>query len=176
MRGSILLERSMPLTWMRQESTTASINPAQNHIVFSLLDNLDESPISTPETEKASELLRIESKLNVITQLLGLLLQDQQSPREATRVRFSNDTLAWQVISSPPVGAELQVSLYPDANLPVALVFQARVLSVDEGWLEVDMHGLTEDEQAIWSRWVFRQHRRQVAMARTQIADHHVPD
>ncbi|MEJ2362089.1 MAG: PilZ domain-containing protein [Gammaproteobacteria bacterium] len=176
MRGSILLERSMPLTWTRQESTAASVNPALNHIIFSLLDNLDEPLMSTPDSETASELLRIEAKLNVITQLLGLLLQERQSPQEAITVRFSNDSLAWHVISAPPVGTLLQVSLYPEVNLPIALGFEARVLAVEEGWMEVDMHGLSDDEQAIWSRWVFRQHRRQIAMARTRFAGHQASD
>lgn len=177
MRGTILLERSLPLTWTREESVVVSVNPAQNRIVFGLLDNLDESLTSAPDSETSGELQRIEAKLNVITQILGLLLQDRQSPHEAVMLRFSNDSLAWQVTTpAPPVGALLQISLYPEGNLPVALSFTARVLAVEDGWMEVDMHGLSEDEQAIWSRWVFRQHRRQIATARNRLASHQAAD
>lgn len=176
MRGSILLERSLPLSWTQLESATAPVNPAQNRIVFSLLDNLAEPLTYTPDTETANELQRIEAKLNVITQLLGVLLQGRQSPPAAVMVRFSNDSLAWQVTSAPPVGTMLEVSVYPEDNLPLALSFTARVLAVEEGWMEVDMHGVNEDEQAIWSRWVFRQHRRQIATARTRTAGHQAAD
>ena len=167
MPGTILLERSLPLDWRPLDAEAQSLNTEHNHLVFSLLDNLDEPAFQKSESEHASELMRLDAKLNVIMQLLGQLLQSRQSPQAAVAIRFSSDTLAWRVAQAPAIGSRLQVSLYPDQTIPLALRFEARVLAVTDQWMEVDMHGLGEDEQASWSRWVFRQHRRQVAQARS---------
>lgn len=171
MHGHILLERALPLSWRAAESAAALIASQSNHIVFAMLDSLEDAPQHKTDADKTSELLRIEAKLNVIMALLGEVLQTRQQRPAAVMLRFTNDTLAWQVEQSLPVGSLIQVSLYPDNTLPLGITFMARVLAVTDNWMEVDMHGLGEEEQAVWSRWVFRQHRRQVAQARTHPTD-----
>jgi len=167
MHGNILLERSLPLNWVTPEVGSSVSNSRHNQIIFDLLDSLEDSIYHKPDTENASELVRIETKLNFIMQVLGELLHERQSHLPMVRVRFSSDTLAWRVEQPLPAGALLQVSLSPDERIPLAMSFEAQVLAVKDGWMEVDMHGLDENELAKWSRWVFRQHRRQVAQART---------
>ncbi len=167
MHGNILLERSLPLSWTTREAGSPVSNTRHNQIIFDLLDSLEESSYQKPDTENASELIRIETKLNLVMQLLAELLQDRQSHLPEVSIRFSNDTLAWRVEQPLSAGTLLQVSLSPDDRIPLAMSFEARVLAVNDGWMEVDMHGLDEDELAKWSRWVFRQHRRQVAQTRT---------
>ena len=168
MHGHVLLERALPLSWcvLPADTPTQASGPAHNHILFNLLDKLEEPVSHKPDADNASELLRIEAKLNVIMQLLGLVLQNKEPLPPAVTLRFTNETLAWQVEQPLPVGSRLQLTLYPDPTIPLGMTFAAQVCGVMERWLEVDMHGLSEDEQAIWSRWVFRQHRRQVAQAR----------
>lgn len=166
MHGHILLERALPLSWTILQADALPLTP-DNHLLFSLLDHLDEPASHKAESDTASELLRVEAKLNVIMQLLGQVLQSRQALPPTIAVRFTNETLAWQVgTQTPPVGTGLALTLYPDHTIPLAITFAARVCGVTDGWMEVDMHGLHEDELAIWSRWVFRQHRRQVAQAR----------
>jgi hypothetical protein len=165
MPGTILLERRLPLSWVLQGEAVTFVGQ-HNQLVFTLLDFLDEPHHHKPDTEHSVELMRIDAKLNIVMQLLGQLLQTRESSRPLVAIRFTSDTLAWQVEQPVPAGSLLQVTLSPDDSIPLAMTFTARVLGVSERWMEVDMHGLSEDELAIWSRWVFRQHRRQVAQAR----------
>jgi hypothetical protein len=167
MQGNILLERNLPLSWTLIDPATPR-NAEPNHLIFTLLDNLDEPTHHKADMENVGEFMRIEAKLNVIMQLLGQLLQSRQAPPPVFAIRFTSDTLAWQVEQPLPVGSLLRVALYPEDRIPLALTFEAKVLGHDDHWLEVDMHGLNEEERAMWSRWVFRQHRRHVAHARIQ--------
>lgn len=166
MHGHILLERTLPLSWTVLQTDAQASSTENNHIVFNLLDTLEEPAFHKSEAENANDLLRIEAKLNVVMQLLSQLLQNRQPALPAVAIRFTSDSLAWQMEQTLPVGSLLQVSLYPENSIPLAISFVARVLAATERWMEVDMHGLSEEEQTIWSRWVFRQHRRQVAQAR----------
>jgi len=166
MHGNILLERNLPLSWTALDPATPR-NAEPNHLIFTLLDNLDEPAHHKADMENAAEFMRIEAKLNVILQILGQLLQSRQAPLPIHAIRFTSASLAWQVEQPLPVGSLLQVSLYPEDHIPLALIFEAKVLACEDHWLEVDMHGLNEEEQAMWSRWVFRQHRRHVAQVRS---------
>jgi hypothetical protein len=171
MQAHILLERALPLSWTVLPEEAPSLTP-DNHLLFSLLDKLEEPVAHNMDAETANELFRIDAKLNIIMQLLGQVLQNRQPLPAATTIRFSSDSLAWQVAAPPPsVGSRMQISLYPDPGIPLAITFTARVREVAEPWMEVDMHGLHEEELAIWSRWVFRQHRRQIAQARLPLAE-----
>lgn len=169
MHGTILLERKLPLSWNLLEPAIPS-NTHSNHLVFTLLDNLEEPVYHKPDAEHASEFLRIEAKLNILMQLVGQLLQSRQSLPPMHRIRFTSDSLAWRVDQPPAMGSLLLVSLFPEARIPLALTFEAKVVGHEDMWLEVDMHGLNEEEQAMWSRWVFRQHRRHVAQTRSSSA------
>ena len=167
MSGTILLERRLPLRWSLSDTAVGHIPTQQNQLIFTLLDHLDEPLLHKSDAGQTDELVRIETKLNIIMQLLGQFLQTQESPQTLHAIRFTSDTLAWKVEQALPVGSLLQVTVYPDQNIPLPVTFLASVIAVSDFWLEVDMHGLSEEELAIWSRWVFRQHRRQVAQTRT---------
>jgi len=166
MPGSILFQRSFPLAWSVVPSAVVPANPEQNHLIFGLLDSLDENITRKQDKDQTGEWQRLEAKLNIILQLLGQLLQNRQALPVRTDIRFSSDTLSWQVDTPPPPGSLLEVLLYPEDSVPLALRFTAGIVSVNDHWLVADIRGLSEDERAIWSRWVFRQHRRQVAMTR----------
>jgi hypothetical protein len=172
MQGHVLLERALPLSWRVLDNAVADATPASppNTLLFTLLDTLDESLTPKAEADNAGEMLRIEAKLNVIMHLLGQLLHNKEPLPPAVTLRFSNETLAWQVPRPVPIGTSLHVTLYPDPGIPLGMHFTARVCTQQANWMEVDMHGLSEDELAIWSRWVFRQHRRQIALARQDTA------
>lgn len=167
MAGTILLERNLPLHWHVANEPNTTYTPEQNHLILGLLDTLEEPGHNKSESEHDSELKRIDAKLNLILQLLNQILQVRQTTQATVPVRFRSDNLSWQVQQPPAIGTRLQVSLYPEPSIPLAVHFEAIVVSNTDNWVEVDIQSLTEDEQAIWSRWIFRQHRRQVAQART---------
>lgn len=167
MAGNILLERKLPLHWQVLNTSSTPLHPEHNQLILGLLDTLEEPVHGKPENEQDRELQRIDAKLNLILQLLNQLLQLRQSPLTAVPIRFRSDTLAWQVEQAPAIGTHVHVSLYPEASIPLAIHFEASVVAIADGWMEVSILGLSEDEQAMWSRWIFRQHRRQVAQARS---------
>lgn len=167
MPGSILLERHLPLSWSMLPQQVGAADSAHNQLVFTLLDKQEEPALHKPEGETGAEWARVDAKLNVIMQLLGQLLQARQPLPPSVAIRFTSDTLAWQVTQAPPPGSLLQVAIYPETYLPLAVNFVARVQANAENWMEVDMHGLSEEQLAIWSRWIFRQHRRQIAQNRS---------
>lgn len=173
MRGHILFETALPLSWTVLSDESPALADSHNHVLFKLLEYLGDPILQNPDAEYANDFVRIEAKLNVIMHLVSQLLQTRQPQPPAVTIRFTSDTLAWRVDNPPPPGTRLHVSLYPDHSIPLSLDFVAKVCGVSNGWLEVDMHGLNEDELAIWSRWVFRQHRRQVAQARLSAEDPH---
>lgn len=166
MPGNILLERSLPLNWTVQAPKAVLPDTQHNQLVLSLLDTVEESATRSPEHETSPEWLRVETKLNVIMLLLGQLLQARQPLPPAVDIRFTSDTLAWKTDQPLPPGSLLAVSVYPESSLPMPVEFLARIVAFEAPWLEVDMHGLSEEQQAMWSRWIFRQHRRQIAQAR----------
>jgi len=166
MSGTVLFEHRLPLAWSVLATGEVGVSPEQNQLIFALLDSSDEIVQHHQDKEKAADLQRLETKLNVIMHLLGMLMQGQQKYPPDTVIRFSSDSLAWQAESPLQAGSLLSISLYPEDGVPLAMRFTATVLSFADGWLTVDLHGLNEDERAIWSRWVFRHHRRQVALQR----------
>jgi len=168
--GSILLERHLPLSWSVPPQQTVAADSEHNQLVFTLLDKLEEPAVQhKSEREADTEWGRVDAKLNVIMQLLGQLLQARQPLPPPVAIRFTSDTLAWQVAQAPPPGSLIQVAIYPEAFLPLAVTFVAQVRTTNaEHWMEVDMHGLSEEQLAIWSRWIFRQHRRLIAQSRSQ--------
>ena len=169
MSGTVLFERRLPLAWTALSADAQNNSTENNHLIFALLDSSDEIVLRNQDKELAADLQRMETKLNVIMQLLGMLLQGGQSHPPEQLIRFSSDTLAWQTESPLEPGCLLALSLYPEASIPLAVHFTVRVLSHGEGWLTTELQDLSEEERAIWSRWVFRQHRRQVALKRTHI-------
>jgi len=166
MTGKILLERSLPLQWRVLDATSPPYHQEQNKLILGLLDTLEEGSHTKAEGEQATEWKRIDAKLNLILQILSQLLQDRQPPLASVAIRFLSDTLAWQIEQPFAIGTRLLLSLYPEVSIPLAIHFEATVIGTSDGWMEVDIQGLNEEEQAMWSRWIFRQHRRQVAHAR----------
>ena len=166
MSGQLLIERHLPLRW----SGLPAGQPAQvqfNQLAFALLDALEEPVHGRPDAEPHSDMLRVETKLNLILQLLTQLLHKDVTVPAAQTVRFASDSVAW---SAPEVnaGEQVMLSLYLDSAVPVPVVLHGAVSAVEDGWARLGLTSLGEELQASWSRWVFRQHRRDVAKNRQQ--------
>jgi hypothetical protein len=125
---------------------------------------------SDEEPELAEDLQRLETKINVLTQLMARLLNRGASLPPARSIRFHSQGLEWRLDDEevqPGVGlVHLHVSRY----FPQALVLPGRIAGVhgdDEGrWVRFEFEGLSPAIVDLLERMIFRHHRRLVAGSR----------
>ncbi len=119
-----------------------------------------------------SDILRLEQKLDFITELLAKSLQSQQEKLEKNNIKMSAENVFWNSSISINKGGFCLLSIYLSDKYPTPLQLPVEVISS-----EVNKLGLTEhcgrillsDEKVIddLTRMVFLYHRRQIARNRT---------
>jgi hypothetical protein len=132
-----------------------------NHIAYSLLDQTEQLAIKR-DNDFDSEVHRLEHKLDLVIQMLGQLLHTQQTRPASVLLRLGAETIAWRHPAAK-VGEQYRVTLflYESIALPVQAIVEIK--DVEEDWCTAQFVSQSSDEQSAWERWVFRQHRRQVA-------------
>jgi hypothetical protein len=164
----------LPLRW-RRASTAEQASPhvAETNAEFlRVMAAFEEhSPERAEERpELAHEILRIESKLNLLLDLMGRLLAQQLKLPVPVPVSLGADQLAWTAAKAPAVGDSLLVELYLRPEYPSPLTLPVRVMSVepDEGGRRTtaEIANLDDEVREWWEKTIFRHHRRQVAHAR----------
>ena len=129
----------------------------------------DEHPLERSDEEGGhpGELLRIESKLDLVLELLSELLATATEPLPLHPVRLGAAGLEWrQAGTLPAAGDRVMIRLLPDPLLPRPLSLPGRVLKVDDGRVLVRFEAIGETVADLLQRLVFRHHRRQVAQMR----------
>jgi len=138
-----------------------------NQVAFTLLEQFNEQGIQR-ENDFDSDIQRLEHKMNLIIQLLGQMMASQQTRPAAVELKLGADFIAWYEPEATP-SDEFIIELYLSEE--IALPVQARVVvdELDNGWCQARFEGLSYEEQSAWERWVFRQHRRNIANKREHI-------
>lgn len=167
MSAQMLIERHLPMHWSRLPSGRTAPQIQSNQLAFAMLDAMEEPAQGRPDAEPHGEMARIEAKLNLILHLLGQLLHSNVSLPATHSIRFASDSVAWPC-AEIQAGERVLLELYLDSAVPVPIVLHGEVAAVLDGWARIDLTSLSEDHRASWSRWVFRQHRRDVAKNRQQ--------
>lgn len=118
------------------------------------------------DKEPSPDLIRLERKLDLILELLALQQRAQNEGLEA-RVQFSAAGARWQVHGAcPSPGAMVMARLHVHRLLPTPLRLPAEVLPDEPGWLRLRFLPLGETCEELLLRFVFQQHRRQLAGSR----------
>jgi len=134
-----------------------------NHIAYLLIEQNDEH---ASEKDTSSDLHRLEHKVNLILQMLSQMMTSNPEIPAQKLIRLSADEIAWHD-SNVLVGEKYSINLYISEHSHVPIQALVRITKVESGWC----HGLFDkqsvDEQSSWERWVFRQHRRKIAMAKS---------
>lgn len=174
--GALVFEGELPLLWsvvdaMPSDSRLASVNVANEALIRSCETLEDSSHTLTDESvELAHELLRIESKLNLVLELLSDVLRRQADTPDVRTVRFNAAGLEWSGRNAPPVGSLVRVDLYACPGLPRALEIYGEVISYrqegDFGLTTLTLRGVSQSVADGLERMVFRRHRREVAQIR----------
>jgi len=137
-----------------------------NSIAFALIEDTDEH-LTDAGDEEDTALHRIEYKVNLILQMMGQMMQSGSILPARTKLQLSADEIAWYCPAAI-IDQEYQVTLYlsEDYRLPINMI--AQVIKIESGWCHARIKYHRAEEQMTWDRWVFRQHRRHIALARTQ--------
>jgi hypothetical protein len=168
-------EEEMPFEWTVVEDLPGEQQLAAQHVSNEALiracEALEETHRAGEEfSELAHELARIESKLNLVLELLGewLRAHGELPPRRV--LRFNATGLEWQAPEGPPAGALVQLRLHLCPAFPRPLQLHGEVQHSEPGTGSVHtvvrFTGIPEGVADGLERLIFRRHRREVAQIR----------
>jgi len=177
---SLVYEDEQPLDWEVVEALPsgqrlASLN-ASNEALLRVREGLEEPTRGTEESQElAQEFQRLESKLNLILELMAEWLRRQGDLPSALPVRFNARGIAWETEHPPAPGTLLRMRLYICPTFPKPLVLFGRVLRHEgrESGTDAVAEFLELSPGVVdgLERLVFRRHRREVAQLRGQLRD-----
>jgi hypothetical protein len=172
-------EDVLPLRWRRSEDALPLARSlAINHGNEQLLRHLAALDEFRPEggeddSQTAHDLHRLESKLDLLIDLMGELIARQSALPEAVPVRLCAETLVWTCPSgaAPAPGDRVEAEVFLNARYARPLVMYGTVESVqaeDGDRVRISLHydGLSEGARSALEKTIFRQHRRLIAHAR----------
>ncbi|RMG54291.1 MAG: hypothetical protein D6717_09830 [Gammaproteobacteria bacterium] len=169
---SICYRRTLPLAARRlQVAPPAEVVERMNRRNEALLLMLESLEAAQPEGEDAHghesspELQRLERKLDLALDLLFELLSDRLDRPQTVPVCFNEYAVQWQDGHGFPEGAWVEVDLYLHPLLPRAVKLLGQV--TDGTRCEICLEGLNDTVRNLLSRFIFRQHRREVARQRS---------
>lgn len=169
--SALALEERLPLRWCPLESPPCDPLQRQqvNEDTLRVILSLDEHHHVTERHEEdaalAGELLRLESKLNLVLELVSQVLAHQLSLPPAVPVRLAAHRLEWQAASAAPSGSGI-IELYASLRYPRPLFLPATIEGTGNGWVHAVFDDLGEPVQDLLEQLIFRYHRRQVAATR----------
>ena len=163
---SCLLEKKLPFACTLLKADNSYVEFPLNQITYALLVH-NEDPHNTSTSEEGTNLGRIEHKVNLILQMLGHMMQASTHVPDMSRLQLSADEIAWY-LPEAKIDQEYQLTLFLSEDFRLPLNLLVRVIRIESGWCHALIKHQHVDEQSIWEKWVFRQHRRHIALARAQ--------
>jgi len=131
---------------------------------------LDDSRRSD-EGERSPEMIRLESKLDLLLDMMAVLVQRGEQHLRRTPVRLAASWLEWQgVDGAVQVGEQVWVYLQIDPRLPQPLKLLAQVVTAEGAGeyarVHVRLTQLSEECRDLLEKVIFRYHRREIARMR----------
>ena len=167
--AGLTLEERLPLTWRPlADPDEARRHQTANEETLRTILSFDEhhhAERSDEDPAIAQEFARLESRINLVLEMVSQVLAHQIGLPGPVAVRLSADTLAWQPAGAAPGGTVL-VELYVSARYPRPLTLPVIVERVTDGWVQSRLGDLGETVKDLLEQLLFRHHRRQVAAAR----------
>lgn len=173
----LVYEDQLPLHW---QVIATSLDAAHwqplheaNEDLLRSLSTLEEHPqdIAEEHPAVAHELRRLDFKLNLLLDMVGLLVERDLSLPERVPLRLAARGLEWSTRQPPALGSLVQMELYISSKLPRPLVLLGRIQAnsaATDGMSRVVavFEDLSELEADWLEKIIFVHHRRQVAHAR----------
>lgn len=171
----LVYEASLPLHWRMADEAPSPADEAErrarnerNDDLLRILSIVDQSGIERNEEKPDfhQELLRLETKLDLILELVGEVASKELGVPPRVPVKLSARGMAWRTDSPPPLNARVILSLYLQPGLPRPIVIAARVIAVDGNVVSTVFEGTSEAVEDGIDKLIFRHHRRAIAQAR----------
>jgi hypothetical protein len=158
----------LPFAWRRLDDTSRSNLPRAfeiNRTLLAALALLDQ-PLAVHEGHDRAGLDRLETKLDLALNLLGLMLSAQRPAPLSQFLRLSQHDISWLDEAGPEPGSEVLVLLHASTRLPLHLTLPARVAALNTEAEGIRVHAsfeqLSKELRESLAQWVFREHRREV--------------
>ncbi|MBL6750912.1 MAG: PilZ domain-containing protein [Nevskia sp.] len=165
-RGELPL-RWIPLTALPTGAAAERLDEANTRLLGAVGLIEDSPKLSDEPSATELELLRIHQKLNLLIDLLGSVLRQQQPRPERVPLRLSWRGVSWHAVEPlPKVGDLGLVEIYLKETLPQPLHWPARIVAVTQAEVSAEFEGASEAGQSALERHVFAHHRREVAETR----------
>ena len=174
----LIYEDTVPLSYSLIEADMVSgITPSEaarnlGRIVSKKWQQPQESLHDVPEEFSALEpaLLRMESKLDLVVELLGQFLSETLQLPDAHPIRISSQFMQWQGREAVDVGTPILLKCYLLPHLPLPLTLRGSVSAMErrgEGYqLTMSLEELDEQCSELLDKIIFRNHRRSIARNR----------
>lgn len=173
----LVYEDHLPLHWKEVTEPLAAAGwpplHENNEDVLRSLSMLEEHPqeIAEEHPAVAHELRRLDFKLNLLLDMVGLLVARDLALPERIAVRLTAQGLEWGTEQPPVRGVLVRLELYLSTRLPRPLLLHARIQQLQpagQGLTRVAavFEHLSELEADWLEKIIFVHHRRQVAHAR----------
>jgi hypothetical protein len=174
--GGLVYEVWLPLKWslMKERAPLAALAHIHdaNERFLRRVNSQEDEPADIAEThpELAKELLRLESKLDLIFDMVGTVLAGHLKLPKPCPIRLTAKGVSWDSRQTPPVGSRVHIALYLLPNYPYPLTLSGRIQSVEkcpEGRQTTAVFDeMSESAQDWLEKMIFREHRRRVAHSR----------
>lgn len=175
-QDGVYLKGLLPLSWQATSGFDTNQLERWMHADLALLRALAVLDSNQPEAERdtatsANKILdRLEAKTDLALALIIQLLGQQTILPPTCTVILRASTIEWIADQSPPVGANIVVSVHLSPKLPLPLVLPATVATSEDTpagtRTRAHLTGLDEEVQDWLERTLFRHHRRMVQQKR----------
>lgn len=148
------------------DASSQMLLQAEARLLLTRLLALDESTAARTEEDKEPnpDLQRLERKLDLVLELLSLRLLDDGSAPPERAVRLSASAACWQADDDRIRDGEFGVlSVYLHRLMPRPLRLPVQVMSLQSQRVQVRFLPLDEESEELLLRYVFLQHRRDLA-------------
>ncbi|HWR88595.1 MAG TPA: PilZ domain-containing protein [Acidiferrobacterales bacterium] len=165
----LVLEDRLPLHWRVSETPGAASHlQLSNEETLRVILSLDEHHVeaSDENPEFAHEVQRLETKINLILELVSQVLARQLQLPEALPVRLSAHEIEWETAGALPTGSSVLLEIYVCTRYPRPLFLPATVQGFTGGRARAVFGDLGDVVQDLIEKLIFRHHRRQIAATR----------
>lgn len=160
------VELNLPMHWQRCASAMCRGQQGINASVYAILDGYETAASISEGHAPAAPITRLEAKVDLLMALVTRLLHEQHSSPAVHALQLSAQQIIWAADTQELLNQTLAVQIYLDPRLPQPLTLCGTVQAAPAGQICLSLEHPDELEAAAWQRWLFRQHRHQIARLR----------
>jgi hypothetical protein len=138
-----------------------------NELLLRSVSALEEKIDHDENDELAQELRRQDMKLNLILDMIGTLLMQQQVIPAARELQLSAGGLRLGIAPNPAITQHCRIQLYIEPAIPKPLTLYGQCRPAPQaGMTDVAFSGVSQVVTDHLDKYIFRHHRRRIAQAR----------